>query len=240
MDCHQLLFFISVVLVCTSLTLINGTTNITTATSNIFNNQTVFPRSITSAHLNTTVPKRCQNGGRLTAGVCLCSDDWSGTTCTKSNFCPEQKGTYTFPKTLLGQFASSKNLCQSGKINAGIPQASALCNTANNSFNFPNILNCDLTLDTINTDVSGASLKDINMLASSTQILTSIPERLTPYNITKAAEIANNLLSTGTPQTKDITLSAVATVSQLLSASPTKYSNSNNVSAATLSAKGLK
>ncbi|XP_051549539.1 adhesion G-protein coupled receptor G7 [Myxocyprinus asiaticus] len=97
----------------------------------------------------------------------------------------------------------------------------------NNSFNFPNILKCDLTLDTIITDVSGASMQDINMLASSTQMLTSIPERLTPHYITQAAEIANNLLSTKTPQTKDITMSAVATVSQLLSASPTKYSDVN-------------
>lgn len=34
-------------------------------------------------------------------------------------------------------------------VSAGIPQASALCNTTTGTFDTPNILNCNLTLDTV-------------------------------------------------------------------------------------------
>uniref|UniRef100_A0A8C2D7Y5 G-protein coupled receptors family 2 profile 2 domain-containing protein n=1 Tax=Cyprinus carpio TaxID=7962 RepID=A0A8C2D7Y5_CYPCA len=105
-------------------------------------------------------------------------------------------------------------------------QASALCNIATHSFDSPNILNCSLTLDAINAWVSGATPEQKQNLASSTQILTSIPERLTPHNITNAAQITNILLSDQqTTQTTDIAISAVATISQLLNASHEMYSS---------------
>ncbi|RXN06430.1 adhesion G- coupled receptor G7-like protein [Labeo rohita] len=100
---------------------------------------------------------------------------------------------------------------------AGMHQASALCNRSTHLFDPPNILNCSLTLDTIYAWVSGATVEEKQKLASSTQILTSIPERLTPDNITNAAQIANALLSD--QRTTDIAVSVVATVSQLLNAS---------------------
>ncbi|XDV22111.1 hypothetical protein PO909_027072, partial [Leuciscus waleckii] len=59
----------------------------------------------------------CENKGTLLNGICLCPDDWTGTTCNISNFCPEQNPTqtseFTFPKTVLGQFASSVERCPS-------------------------------------------------------------------------------------------------------------------------------
>ncbi|XP_051978132.1 adhesion G-protein coupled receptor G7-like isoform X2 [Xyrauchen texanus] len=225
MDCRMLIIFTSVVFeqVWTNQTVINSTqpiqliNNITASTTvkiNTSNRQTTTKRSITSAHLNTTVANQCQNGGHLTGGVCLCPDDWSGPTCTTS------------------QFASSKEQCQLGTPNAGIPKSSALCNTITHSFDPSNDLDCLLTLDTININIYGSSVQQKNKLASSTQILTSIPERLTPYNITKAAEITSILLSSDTKM--DIAVSAVATVSQLLSASPMKYSDVDHKAIANL------
>ncbi|XP_059399410.1 adhesion G-protein coupled receptor G7-like [Carassius carassius] len=178
-----------------------------------------------------TVPSLvCENGGELRDRICLCPDDWTGTTCNIPNFCPEQNPTptskFTFPKTVLGQFASSIERCPPKTTNAGMPQASSLCNITTNSFDPPNILNCTLTLDAINAWISEATPEQKKNLASNTQILTSIPERLTPLNITNAAQITNTLLSDQqTTQTTDIAVSAVATISQLLSASPEMYSS---------------
>jgi len=43
--------------------------------------------------------------------------------------------------------------------------------------------------------LTGATQAQVLSLASSTQILTSIPERLTAHNITNAVKISNILLS---------------------------------------------
>ncbi|XP_073669585.1 adhesion G-protein coupled receptor G7-like [Paramisgurnus dabryanus] len=143
-----------------------------------------------------------------------------------ANFCPEQGPTntsaFTFPRTVLGRFASSKELCERGTPNAEIPKASALCNITTRVFNAPNNLSCTLTLDVIDAEISGVSVEKKKSLASSAQILTSRPERLTPKNITNAVNIANMLLSSENIST-DIAVSTVATVSQLLSARPEKF-----------------
>ncbi|XP_059399491.1 adhesion G-protein coupled receptor G7 [Carassius carassius] len=189
-----------------------------------YSNTTLGPNNITNPNLV------CANLGTLQNGICLCLDDWTGASCNISNFCPGQNPTksskYTFPKTVLGQFASSVERCPQETTNDGIPLASALCNKITHSFDSPKTVNCSLTLDTINADVTGATLEQKQNLASSTQILTSIPERLTPHNITNAAKITNFLLSDQqtTPPT-DIAVSAVATISQLLSASHEMYSS---------------
>ncbi|KAL1251094.1 hypothetical protein QQF64_018890 [Cirrhinus molitorella] len=189
--------------------------------------------TISPLHTTVTIPILvCQNGGTLQHGICICQDDWTGPICNTSNFCLELKPTpsrpYTFPKTLLGQFASSIERCPQGTTNAGMHQASALCNRNTHLFDPPNILNCSLTLDNINAWLSGATLEQKQNLASSTQILTSIPERLTPHNITNAAQIVNTLLSDlQLTQTTNIAVSAVATVSQLLNASHEMFTSVN-------------
>uniref|UniRef100_A0A672PT98 G-protein coupled receptors family 2 profile 2 domain-containing protein n=1 Tax=Sinocyclocheilus grahami TaxID=75366 RepID=A0A672PT98_SINGR len=66
--------------------------------------------------LKMTMPSLvCENNGILQDGICICPDDWTGTTCNIQNFCPEKKPTptskFTFPKTVLGQFASSVERC---------------------------------------------------------------------------------------------------------------------------------
>uniref|UniRef100_A0A8C1ATG2 Adhesion G protein-coupled receptor G7 n=1 Tax=Cyprinus carpio carpio TaxID=630221 RepID=A0A8C1ATG2_CYPCA len=203
-----------------------NTTESTTSTPNYS-----ISATFSSLYTTVTVPSLvCENKGILQDGICICPDDWTGTTCNIQNFCPEQKPShtskFTFPKTVLGQFASSVERCPPETTNAGMHQASALCNIATHSFDSPNILNCSLTLDAINAWVSGATPEQKQNLASSTQILTSIPERLTPHNITNAAKITNILLSDQqTTQTTDIAISAVATISQLLNASHEMYSS---------------
>uniref|UniRef100_A0A8C1PHN2 Adhesion G protein-coupled receptor G7 n=1 Tax=Cyprinus carpio TaxID=7962 RepID=A0A8C1PHN2_CYPCA len=203
-----------------------NTTESTTSTPNYS-----ISATFSSLYTTVTVPSLvCENKGILQDGICICPDDWTGTTCNIQNFCPEQKPShtskFTFPKTVLGQFASSVERCPPETTNAGMHQASALCNIATHSFDSPNILNCSLTLDAINAWVSGATPEQKQNLASSTQILTSIPERLTPHNITNAAQITNILLSDQqTTQTTDIAISAVATISQLLNASHEMYSS---------------
>ncbi|XP_065115756.1 adhesion G-protein coupled receptor G7-like [Paramisgurnus dabryanus] len=157
---------------------------------------------------------------------CIYGNLTSGTSCNNS-FCPEgttNTSGFTFPRTFLGQFASSKELCKSGP-NAGIPKASALCNITTHVFNAPNILDCTITLDDIHANISGVSVEEKKSLASNTQILTSMPGLLTPLNITNAVNIANMLLSSETLESTDIAVSTVATVSQLLSASAEKFSH---------------
>ncbi|KAL1251097.1 hypothetical protein QQF64_018893, partial [Cirrhinus molitorella] len=189
--------------------------------------------TISPLDTTATIPSLvCQNNGTLQHGICICQDDWTGVICNISNFCLELKPTpsrpYTFPKTFLDQFASSIERCPPETANAGMHQASALCNRNTHLFDPPNILNCSLTLDNINAWVSGATQEQKQNLASSTQILTSIPERLTPQNITNAAQIANALLSDlQLTQTTNIAVSAVATVSQLLNASHEMFSSVN-------------
>ncbi|XP_050951399.1 mucin-3B-like [Labeo rohita] len=209
------------------------TTNSITTVSPL-NKTVIVPNSNTTiSPLNTTVTVPslvCQNGGILLQGQCICNENWTGAVCNISNSCPEQKPTpFTFPKTVLGQFASSKEQCEPNTTNAGMHRASALCNRNTHLFDPPNILNCSWTLDTINAQVSGATVEEKQNLASSTQILTSIPERLTPHNITNAAQIASALLSDQqTAHITDITVSVVATVSQLLNASREIFSSVNN------------
>ncbi|XP_056303596.1 adhesion G-protein coupled receptor G7 [Danio aesculapii] len=200
----------------TTTTSTTTSTTVTSTTVKVATTSTTFSTAVTSPNLV------CENSGTLQKGICLCPDGWTGITCNIPNFCPGQTfptpNAFTFPKTVLGQFASSVEQCPSNTPNAGIPQASAFCNINTRTFDSPNKVKCNLTLDTINADVSGANLNVKKSLASSTQILTSIPERLTSQNITNAVKIAHFLLSNQqTTNQNDIVVSAVATVSQLLS-----------------------
>ncbi|TNM94055.1 hypothetical protein fugu_002231 [Takifugu bimaculatus] len=68
---------------------------------------------------------------------------------------------------------------------------------------------------------------NIEALASNTQILTSVPQELTPDNITTAAQIVQTLLVSSNV-TENVRLAAVATVSQLLSANETDDTKQNN------------
>ncbi|KAL2087534.1 hypothetical protein ACEWY4_016362 [Coilia grayii] len=186
--------------------------------------------SITSS--TTKAPLNCSNGGELLNGVCICPDEWTGETCTIENFCKENNlENFTFPRTVIGWSAYSKQTCENGTGNAGISKATARClnNTANRPPMFAQLrrMECGVTLEELLGNVSGrlTSVGHITEeeLATSTQMLTSKPEALTSSNITVAADIVI-ILANSIKITKDTATSAVTTVSQLLSADPKLYS----------------
>ncbi|KAM4611297.1 adhesion G-protein coupled receptor G7-like [Polymixia lowei] len=98
---------------------------------------------------------------------------------------------------------------------AGTPQALARCSRHNGSLRFDTlqVQRCDLTLSGILDNLNNQA--DLLILASSAQVLTSRPDQLTPDDITTAASIASTLLQSANV-TEDITVAAVATISQLL------------------------
>ncbi|XP_077673674.1 adhesion G-protein coupled receptor G7 [Eretmochelys imbricata] len=65
---------------------------------------------------------------------------------------------------------------------------------------------------------------DLETIASNTQILTSVPEKLTTENISRAANIAEQILKN---DSKNAIEAAVATVSQLLDARVSEFNSAN-------------
>ncbi|XP_030638729.1 adhesion G-protein coupled receptor G7-like [Chanos chanos] len=211
----------------------NSTTINTTAfnSASPINNTTAFStpndmHSTTTVVTPTTTLPECENGGVRQHGVCICPDKWTGDTCSIENFCnrTNYEG-FNFTQTVVGLPSYSEEKCPPGTTNAGISMASARCLNINMTPHFGSIqmVQCDETLDSIQTNVSSATLPERQMLASRTQILTSRPERLTPQNITTAAQIASDLLSMQV--TKEIAEATITTVSQLMNANVDKFSN---------------
>ncbi|XP_024121222.1 adhesion G-protein coupled receptor G7 [Oryzias melastigma] len=187
----------------------NSTTQISTSTPTI---------GATASTLAPT-PFVCDNGGTaLENMICICPDEWTGPTCSLQNFCNTTKvGEFQFPRTLVGFFAYSERTCPDGTSGAGKPQASARCVFTGQApgFSHVQVLQCDQTLNDILQNLT--STADLEVLASSTQILTSKPEELKSENITAATQIANTLLQSPNA-TENTRAAAIATVSQLMSA----------------------
>ncbi|XP_014195893.2 adhesion G-protein coupled receptor G7, partial [Haplochromis burtoni] len=186
---------------------------------------TTSPTSVTPP---TTTALKCDNGGENVNGVCLCPDEWTGETCSEVNFCAAQRFEgFRFPRTPIGWFAYSDEICEVGTSGAGKPQASTRCLFMSESpgFNTLHILQCNLTLSDIQQNLTSPA--DLEMLATSTQILTSNPEELTAENVTAAAEIANTLLLSANA-TESVRVAAVATVSQLLNTTVSDDTEENN------------
>ncbi|KAM4601678.1 adhesion G-protein coupled receptor G7-like [Polymixia lowei] len=121
----------------------------------------------------------------------------------------------------------------------GTPQASARCSRHNGSLRFdtPQVQRCDLTLSGILNNLTNQA--DLLTLATSTQVLTSRPDQLTPDNITTAASIVNTLLQSANV-TENITVAAVATISQLLNVSgPVNTEESDATQSLTLTLEQL-
>ncbi|XP_070787023.1 adhesion G-protein coupled receptor G7 [Enoplosus armatus] len=206
------------------------TTTPTTTTTTPSTTTTPFthPPPTTTTPPSTT-PLVCDNGGISLNGVCICPDEWTGHTCSEENFCRAQELVgFKFPQTPIGWFAYSEEICPKGTSGAGKPQASTRCSTKNGSQSFdhpPQVLQCDQTLSDLQQNLTSPA--DLEMLATSTQILTSKPEELTAENVTAAAQIANTLLLYPNA-TETVRVAAVATVSQLLNASTQYDSEENN------------
>ncbi|XP_066509189.1 adhesion G-protein coupled receptor G7-like [Hoplias malabaricus] len=191
----------------TTTTLLTTTTTITTSSS-IFINNTTTPALL------------CMHGGQTQNGYCICTAEYSGKSCETPNFCdPDTRDSFSFPKTIIGQFTYSNTTCGPKSINAGVPVATALCMN-NTKFGLIQSLDCNLTFDIILLNLS--SPQNQQNLAFSTQILTSVPDKLSPQNISRAAQIASTLLSSS-EVTQNITLAAVTTISQLLNIGVNKF-----------------
>ncbi|XP_035253460.1 adhesion G-protein coupled receptor G7-like isoform X2 [Anguilla anguilla] len=117
---------------------------------------------------------------------------------------------FTFNKTVIGRFSYSREPCP-GPANVGFPLASVRC-LNKTGFGPVRKLDCGLTLNDLLKNIAGNSVS----VSTNVLMLTSQPTRLTPDNITTAAEIVTQLLKS-TP-TEEVAAAAVATVSQLLSA----------------------
>ncbi|XP_027024467.2 adhesion G-protein coupled receptor G7 [Tachysurus fulvidraco] len=199
----------------TVVALTHNTTTTVVPTTNLISTNAITSSMVTNIPLNLL----CQNGGKPTNNLCICPDNLTGQLCENENFCNE---TDMFPKTIIGQVAYSKNVCPSEKINAGFPTKTAWCLSVTHNFSISQTLNCEMTLDKIDTDLLAYSAT--NTLASSTQILTSKPEKLTSQNISMAAKIVSSLLkNASSPQ--DIYLASITTVSQLLNANSEQFNN---------------
>uniref|UniRef100_A0AAY4BIT7 EGF-like domain-containing protein n=1 Tax=Denticeps clupeoides TaxID=299321 RepID=A0AAY4BIT7_9TELE len=195
-----------------------STTTAAVTTTSVSTTSTA-PTTITAT---TTTSVVCQNEGELCNNFCKCPDKWSGPDCSIANHCVIiTKDKYTFPETVIGYSAYSKETCQND-INAGFSKATAVCMNASGTIEFgpPNEMNCSLMLSAIDKYLSDHSDEiSIQVLAYSTQILTSRPEHLTSSNITSAANILNQIFSMKTSDTT-VAVAAMTTVSQLLFVSP--------------------
>uniref|UniRef100_A0A3Q2ZV01 Adhesion G-protein coupled receptor G7-like n=1 Tax=Kryptolebias marmoratus TaxID=37003 RepID=A0A3Q2ZV01_KRYMA len=203
-------------------------TNSTTQPPDPPTNSTTHPPhptpSTTSPPTQTTsttpLPLKCLNGGKEDNGVCVCPDEWTGETCSVGNFCNATTlNGHKFQDTPIGWFAYSEGTCPEGTGGAGKPEASTRClqnSDGSLSFETPRVFQCDQTLASIQQNLTSGA--DLEVLASSTQILTSNPENLQAENVTAAARIANTLLLSPNA-TESVRVAAVATVSQLLNAS---------------------
>ncbi|XP_041936206.1 adhesion G-protein coupled receptor G7-like isoform X1 [Alosa sapidissima] len=183
----------------------------------------------------TKVPLVCNNEGLLQNGVCLCPDEWTGVNCSTANVCEKATlNNFTFPKTVIGWSAYSEQKCGPDTMNPGISKATARCmnSTAGQvEFDDPQEIDCGLTLGDLLANISGPiDQQKAQQLATSTQMLTSNPAKLTSSAINSAAMIVNRILVEDTLSniTKETATSVVTTVSQLLSADPNQYSETTD------------
>ncbi|XP_014838954.1 PREDICTED: adhesion G-protein coupled receptor G7-like [Poecilia mexicana] len=117
---------------------------------------------------------------------------------------------------------------------AGKPQASTRCSIRDGKPQFddpPRVLQCEQTLSDIQRNLTSSA--DLEVLASSAQLLTSRPADLTPEDVTVAAQIANTLLLSPNAS-ETVRVAAVATVSQLLNATESDEKETNTSQSLTL------
>ncbi|XP_051550753.1 adhesion G-protein coupled receptor G7-like [Myxocyprinus asiaticus] len=202
---------------------INPQTNPTTTTVSL----SLSPIIPNTTLLSTTPqpPLQCLRGVRLDTGVCLCPDEWTGETCNISKFCAEETlNGLTFPLTVVGQLNYSTQLCPTGTTNAGIPKASAQCLSSTRTFGEIKLLDCSLTMESIQSQVTNASLEQNVLIACNLQMLTSKPEQLTSQNITSAAKIVCELLCS-TVLNETVAVAVLSIISQLMNVDQSQCSN---------------
>ncbi|XP_040194619.1 adhesion G-protein coupled receptor G7 isoform X3 [Rana temporaria] len=171
----------------------------------------------------------CKNGGICINNHCRCSEYYTGELCTIENFCKpdsicdNSSKCYEFDSILVGMYSYSKELCENTTVNANTPQATVQC--VNNggilSFGPIRLQNCDENLETL-ANKTHIDTENAESVAATAQILTSEPTSLQAEDITNAIRIVNRLLTLSNA-TEEVGQSAVATVSQILSANETEF-----------------
>ncbi|KAM7066656.1 LOW QUALITY PROTEIN: adhesion G-protein coupled receptor G7 [Acridotheres tristis] len=97
----------------------------------------------------------------------------------------------------------------------------------------PQILNCNENLDSLASQVETVSSREVSLIASNTQILSSMPD-LTRQNITAIANIAVQIMKKpNVSEDFQASVTVMATVSQLLDVNKTELIHNTLVSATT-------
>ncbi|XP_077150271.1 adhesion G-protein coupled receptor G7 isoform X2 [Ranitomeya variabilis] len=171
----------------------------------------------------------CQNGGICENNRCQCPDKYTGELCTIENFCRGsqvcQNGEcFTFGDILVDMYGYSTETCNATDVNANTPQVTIQCKSEGGNPVHGNFTHqyCNENLETL------ANKTDIGPeVAATAQILTSEPENLTSDDISNAMRIVNRILNDSSiaSEQHEVVVSAVTTVSQILSAQPDKFSN---------------
>ncbi|KGL72729.1 putative G-protein coupled receptor 128, partial [Tinamus guttatus] len=192
-------------------------------------------------------PCSCLNDGICQDGACVCPEEWVGPLCELVNFCEASVYTestaggllknFTFPRIVVGRYSHSAEKCEPDTVNGNRSIAIRMCTRVGTipTLQRPHVLNCYENLDSLASQVETADFSNISAIASSTQILTSMPDQLTTQSISTAANIAVNILRKPNISTdSQVSASVMATVSQLLDANETEF-NHNNLSDVTAS-----
>lgn len=168
------------------------------------------------------------NKGEYRNGVCFCPEEWTGLYCETANFCEDStyvvnsSTKFTFTRIVVDRFGYSAEKCEHNTVNAGTPQASRKCFKIEGKPTLAAVtfVDCSRNLETLMDELRTAD--NVSSIASNTQILTSVPEKLTTENISTAADIAGQILKNDS-QEATATMAAVATVSQLLDARVSEF-----------------
>ncbi|XP_065279654.1 adhesion G-protein coupled receptor G7 [Emys orbicularis] len=170
----------------------------------------------------------CGNKGEYKNGHCFCTEEWLGPNCETVNFCENSiysfnsSQKFTFTRIIVDRYGYSEEKCEKFTVNAGTPKASRKCSKIgeNPTLDDVKLVNCSTNLKILMDQLNSAD--NISSIASNTQILTSVPEKLTTENISTAADIAGQILKNSS-QEATATVAAVATVSQLLDARVSEF-----------------
>ncbi|KFQ31395.1 putative G-protein coupled receptor 128, partial [Merops nubicus] len=185
-------------------------------------------------------PCFCLNGGVCQEAACMCPAEWVGPLCEIVNFCEASTctvntsdsitKTLTFGRIIVGKYGNSKEKCELSTVNANTSIAIRMCSREGRipTLEPPKILYCNEDLDSLASQVETTDFSHVSAIASNTLILTSMPEQLTPHNISAAANIAVQILKMpNISKDSQASVAVMTTVSQLLDASEKIFSHNN-------------
>ncbi|NXP15475.1 AGRG7 protein, partial [Thinocorus orbignyianus] len=191
-------------------------------------------------------PCFCLNSGVCLNGACVCPEEWVGSLCEIVNFCKASTYTVnisgstiknlTFERIIVGKYGNSKEKCDPDTVNGNTSLAIRRCFREGQipTLEPPKILNCNENLDSLASQVETADSSNVSAIANNTQILTSMPDQLTTQNISAAANIAVQILKKpNISEDSQASMAVMATVSQLLDANETEFSDRNLVNITT-------